>query len=61
MINVFRLSFEVPKEGRIFNKFKHLKRQFAGVVFGASPDANWRGQFDQDADRKRQLWVPGFG
>jgi len=29
--------------------------------FGPSPEANWRCQFDQDADRKRQHLVPGFG
>jgi len=30
-------------------------------LFGASPEANWRCQFDQDADRKRQHLLPGFG
>jgi hypothetical protein len=33
MLSVFRLDFEVVKEGRIFNKIKHLQNQIVGVFY----------------------------
>jgi len=56
MFYFFRPSFEVVKEEWILKKIKHLQRQNVSVFSCASPDANWRCQFDQDADRSVSIW-----
>jgi len=33
MLRLFRLSFEVVREGRILKKIKNLQRQFIGVFY----------------------------
>ena len=52
MLNVFRPSFEVVKEGRIWKKIKNLQRQFVGVNIWCQ-DLDKNGCFD----RKNELEI----